>query len=92
MNTVPIYGSPKFTQQKSQSLMIIIPIWVCKITGTYFCIMVGVQFLLIVTYLRYQLGCAAGHTPPLALSPSLMFSHLLVSQLCCGNITLHAAT
>ena len=25
------------------------------------------------------------------LSRSLMFSHLVVSKLCCGNITLHAA-
>ena len=25
------------------------------------------------------------------MSPSLMFSHFLVSKLCCGNITLHAA-
>ena len=29
--------------------------------------------------------------PQLVLSRSLMFSHLLVSKLCCGNITLHAA-
>ena len=41
--------------------------------------------------LRYQLGCAACRTPQLVLSRSLMFSHLLVSQVCCGNITLHAA-
>ena len=42
-------------------------------------------------HLRYQLGCAACRTPQLVLPRSLMFSHLLVSKLCCGNITLHAA-
>ena len=40
--------------------------------------------------LHYQLGCAACRTPQLVLVRSLMFSHFLVSKLCCGNITLHA--
>ena len=42
-------------------------------------------------HLRYQLGCAACRTPQLVPSRSLMFSHLLVSKLCCGNINVHAA-
>ena len=33
---------------------------------------------------------AACRTPQLVLSRSLMFSHLLVSKLCCGNINVHA--
>ena len=39
----------------------------------------------------YKLGCAACRTPQPVLSGSLMFSHLLVSKLCCGNINVHAA-